>query len=313
MGERALDIRRVEIFTVAAATRSFTITGERLHLSQSAISQQIRLLEEEVGEALFVRGHRRIKLSYRGEQLLPVAKDVLSAWARLQETTNLDRGKLKGRIVIGTGAGAAAYLWGGIYRDFGLSHPNVEMTLRAMISTDASIDFIRSGELDFAFVPLPVESPDTEAILLGVQEALLCAAPNHALARKKGPLSRDDLLDQRFVLYEKPMAMRWLAEKFFQASGLKPKIVMESNDTHLIKVMVEHSYGIGFLPNWIVQKEIDDRSLVVLRTSGIRLQQQMGLIFRPSGLSNVGKEFVAFCKSHNHLLPTINRRKIDLV
>lgn len=118
--------------------------------------------------------------------------------------------------MIGTGAGAAAYLWGGIYRDFGLSHPNVEMTLRAMISTDASIDFIRLGELDFAFVPLPVESPDTEAILLGVQEALLCAAPNNALVRKKGPLSRDDLLDQRFVLYEKPMAMRWLAEKFFK-------------------------------------------------------------------------------------------------
>jgi DNA-binding transcriptional LysR family regulator len=65
------------------------------------------------------------------------------------------------------------------------------------------------------------------------------------------------------------------ADQFFQALELKPRIVMESNDTHLIKVMVEYGYGIGFLPDWSVQNEIQERRIVVLRTAGIRLRQKI--------------------------------------
>lgn len=299
-----MDLRRIEIFAAAAAAGSFTVTGQRLHLSQSAVSQQIRVLEEEVGEALFARGHRRVRLTYRGEQLLPAANELLSAWSRFQETANLDQGQLKGRIVVGTSAAAAAYLWGAIYRDFGLSHPHVEMDLKSMTATDASLDYIQSGELDFAFVPLPVTLRGTDAIVLGVQEGLLCAIPGHPLARKK-TVNRGDLIGERFVLYEKSMAIRWLSDQYFQALELKPKIVMESNDTHLIKVMVEYGYGLGFLPDWSVQKEIKERRIVVLRTAGSRLRQEMGLIFRPRSLSRAGRAFVAFCQSHSHLVPTI--------
>ena len=103
-------------------------------------------------------------------------------------------------------------------------------------------------------------------------------------------------------------SIRWLADKLFRSWELKPKIVMESNDTHLIKVMVEYGYGIGFLPDWSVQTEIRERRIVVLRTEGIRLRQKMGLIFRPRGLSHVGKAFVAFCRSHPHLVPRIARK-----
>ena len=184
-GKTAWICRRAEIFAAAAATGSFTVTGERLHLSQSAVSQQIRLLEDEVGEALFVRGHRRVKLTYRGEQLLPAANELLAAWSRFQETANPDTGQLKGRIVVGTSAAAAAYLWGAIYRDFGLSHPHVEMDLKSMTATNASLDYIQSGELDFAFVPLPVALRGTDAIVLGVQEGLLCAASAGPQARRE--------------------------------------------------------------------------------------------------------------------------------
>ena len=303
-GTDGMDLRRIEIFAAAAAAGSFTVTGERLHLSQSAVSQQIRLLEEEVGEALFVRGHRRVKLTYSGEQLLPAANELMAAWSRFQETAKPDKGQLRGRIVVGTSAAAAAYLWGAIYRDFGFSHPDVEMDLKTVTATDTSLDYIQSGELDFAFVPLPVALRGTDAIVLGMQEGLLCAVPGHPLARKK-TVSRGDLIGQRFVLYEKSMAIRWLADQFFQALELKPRIVMESNDTHLIKVMVEYGYGIGFLPDWSVQKEIKERRIVVLRTAGIRLRQKMGLIFRPRSLSRVGRAFVAFCQSHSHLVPSI--------
>ena len=299
-----MDLRGVETFTMAAASGSFTAAAKRLHLSQSAVSQQIRLLEEEVGEALFVRGHRRVKLTFRGEQLLPAANELLAAWARFQESANVDQSKLKGRIVVGTSAAAAAYLWGAIYRDFGLANPLVEMNLRTMTATDASLDEIQSGQLDFAFVPLPVVLHGTEVIVLGVQEGLLCAVAGHPLARKQR-VDREDLIGQRFILYEKSMSIRWLAEQLFHNWAFKPQVVMESNDTHLIKTMVEYGYGIGFLPNWSVEQEIRERRIAVLRITGIRLRQEMGLIFRPRSLSIAGKAFVAFCQSHRHLVPRI--------
>lgn len=301
----SMDLRRIEIFAAAAAAGNFTVAADRLHLSQSAVSQQIRILEEEIGEALFVRGHRRVKLTHRGEALLPAARDLLAGWSHFQEAANIAEGQLKGRIVVGTSAAAAAYLWAAMYRDFGLSHPNVEMDLRSVAATDASLECIQSGELDFAFVPLPVKLRGTEVLMLGVQEALLCAVRGHALAGKK-IVTGGELTGQRFILYERSMAIRWLADEFFRTQHCKPKIVVESNDTHLIKVMIEYGYGIGFLPDWSVQEEIAERRIVVLRTGHVRFRQNMGLIFRPRGLSKVGKAFVEFCKSHAHLVPKLH-------
>lgn len=306
-----MDLRRLEIFCTAASVHSFTLAGERLHLTQSAVSQQIRLLEEEIGEVLFARGHRRVRLTYRGEQFLAAAHELLAAWARFRNTANLDKGQLKGRLVVGTSAAAAAYVWGALYRDFGLAHPQVEMGLRTMIATDASLAEIQSGELDFAFVPLPVTLRGTETIVLGVQEALLCAIAGHPLTRRR-LVTRAELSSQRFVLYEKSMSMRWLADQFFDATELRPQVAMESNDTHLIKAMISYGYGIGFLPDWSIENEIEERRIVTLRIPGPRLRQKMGLIFRPKSLSNVGKAFVAFCQSHAHLLPQIATRGVGL-
>jgi len=304
-----MDLHRIEIFATAAAVHSFTVTGERLHLTQSAVSQQIRLLEEEIGEELFTRSHRRVKLTHRGEQFLIAANELLAAWSRFRTTANLDRGQLKGRIVVGTSAAAAAYLWGALYRDFGLAHPQVKMDLRTMIATEASLAEIQSGELDFAFVPLPVTLRGTDTIALGVQEGLLCAMAGHPLARRR-TVTGAELASQRFILYEKSMAVRWLADQFFKANGLDPQVVMESNDTHLIKAMISYGYGIGFLPDWSVESEIKERRIVALRIAGPRLRQRMGLLYRPKGLSNVGKAFVAFCQSHSHLLPRIATRGV---
>jgi len=304
-----MDLRRLEIFATAAAVHSFTVAGERLHLTQSAVSQQIRLLEEEVGEALFTRGHRRLKLTYRGERFLAAANELLAAWARFRTTANLERGQLKGRIVVGTSAAAAAYLWGALYRDFGLAYPQVEMDLRTMIATEASLAEIQSGELDFAFVPLPVSLRGTDTIVLGVQEGVLCAIAGHPLGRRR-TVTKADLAVQRFVLYEKSMSIRWLADQFFESTGLRPQVAMESNDTHLIKAMISYGYGIGFLPDWSIENEIKERRLIALRVPGPPLRQKMGLIFRPKGLSTVGKAFVAFCESHSHLLPRIATRGV---
>lgn len=299
-----MDLRRIEIFTAAASAGSFTAAARRLHLSQSAVSQQIKLLEEEIGEALFVRTHHQPKLTPRGERLLLTSQELLQTWSRFRELASLGNAAVNGNLKVGTSAAATSFLWLAIYREFGLSHPSVVLDVRTMPATDASIADLRSGELDVAFVPLPLKLTGIEERVLGVQRAVLCASPQHPLTRKR-EVTAADLGAQRFVLYEPSTSIRWLANVYFDRERLDPKVGLESNDTHLLKAMVEAGYGIGFLPDWGIQRELDERRLVALSVSGAPLQQSLGLIFRRGSVSRVARAFIDFCQSHTHLLPRI--------
>ncbi len=207
-----------------------------------------------------------------------------------------------GKLTVGTSTSATSFLWLAIYREFGLAHPGVDLDVRTVAATDASIANLRSGELDVAFVPLPLNLPGVEERVLGVQRAVLCAPPPHPLTKKRRVVSAD-LAAERFVLYEAAMSIRWLANAYFERERLEPKVGLESNDTHLLKGMVEAGYGIGFLPDWAIQRELDERRLVALPLAGEPLCQSLGLIFRRGSVSAVARAFIAFCQSHTHLLP----------
>jgi DNA-binding transcriptional LysR family regulator len=299
-----MDLHRIEIFTAAASAGSFTAAARRLHLSQSAVSQQIKLLEEEIGEALFVRTHQQPKLTPRGERLLLLSLDLLQTWGRFCEHASLGNATPSGKLTVGTSAAATSFLWLAIYREFGLAHPGIELDVRTLPATDASISDLRSGELDVAFVPLPLKLPAIEERVLGMQSAILCASPQHPLTRKRH-VTAAELVGQRFVLYEPSTSIRWLANHFFERERFEPKVGLESNDTHLLKAMVEAGYGIGFLPDWGIQRELDERRLVALPLAGAPLRQSLGLIYRRGSVSRVARAFIDFCQSHTHLLPRI--------
>jgi DNA-binding transcriptional LysR family regulator len=263
-------------------------------------------LEDELGEELFIRSPRCVKLTAAGKRLLPAAQDLQRTWMRFVDDAKPRQRQLEGRIAVGTSAAATAFLWAAFYRGFGLDHPAVEMDLRTMAATQASIDGVQSGELDVAFVPLPLNLPGIDECVLGLQQALLCASPAHPLVGV-ARVTAEQLDGERFVIYENSMSIRWLADQFFKRERLRPKIVMESNDTHLLKAMVEVGYGIGFLPDWSIEREVAEGRLAVLPIAGKPLQQKLGVISRRRGSSKAGQAFVDYCKAHTHLLPPTAR------
>ncbi|MCL4762670.1 MAG: LysR family transcriptional regulator substrate-binding protein, partial [Burkholderiales bacterium] len=143
-----------------------------------------------------------------------------------------------------------------------------------------------------------------EEAVLGVQRAVLCAAPSHPLS-KMSAIGRNDLVGQRFVLYESSMSFRWLTDIWFKKFDVSPSVGVESNDTYLLKAMIESGYGIGFLPDWGIQRELDERRLVALAILDEPPQQPLGLLYPSEGLSRVGREFVSFCRTHANLLPRV--------
>lgn len=302
-----MDLRRIQVFVTAAKSRTFTEAGKRLHLSQSAVSQHIRALEEEIGEALFQRSNQSVKLAGAGERLLSMAEEALTAWNVFGDRVRRKE-SIVGRLAIGASGAAKAYLWAAIYNDFGRRYPAVTLDLKATESTEDSINRAKSGDLDIALAVATGNEIGVEVRLLGTHEAVLCAAISHPLGRRRIVTARD-LASERFLLFEKPVSIRWLADEFFRRISLTPNIVLESNDVHLIRSMIEVGYGIGFLPDWAIQRELKEKRLRAIKLRGRALTQQFGLVYNPHSLSPAARAFVDFCLQHKNLLPSTARLK----
>jgi DNA-binding transcriptional LysR family regulator len=303
--EAEMDLRRVQVFVTAAKSKSFTEAGKRLHLTQSAVSQQIRLLEQEIGEPLFQRNNQTVRLAAGGERLLPIAEQALTAWYDFDARARR-RDSIVGRLAIGASGAAKAYLWAAIYNEFGRRYPAVTLDLKTTESTQNSIDRVRSGDLDVALAVAREDEVGLEVRPLGVHEAVLCTAISHPLARRRN-LAPPDFAEERFLLFEKPVSIRWLSDEFFQRTGITPKVVLESNDVHLIRSMIEVGYGIGFLPDWAIQRELQEKRLAAIKPMGQPLRQRFGLVYDPHALSPAARAFVDFCVHNKHLLPVSAR------
>lgn len=302
-----MDFRHIQAFVAAAATANFTRAGEHLGRTQSAISQQIRLLEDEVGQALFIRMRHRVTLTRAGESLLPVAREILKCRDIMQGKGKgkAGIGELTGPLSVGTIAAGIVYLWASVCQSFASRHPGIEVAIRATERTQDTIDRVVSGDLDVGFAPLPTTTR-VESHVLGTQEAVLVTATSHELGTRRAVRPRD-MANERFILYEPQISMRWLTDQWFEAAGIAPKVVLESNDTDFIRALVEVGFGIAFLPNWAVARAVADRRLRVVPISGLPLKQEFGVIFRKHGLSLAARAFVDYCNANRNLLPPVTQ------
>ena len=301
-----MDLRQIEAFVVVATCGSFTGAARRLHLTQSAVSQKIASLESEVGEELFVRDSRGVHLSVKGERMLPAAQDVLLSWNTLL-TQSSDTARVEGRLSVGASGLGSAYLWASLYREFGVAYPDVILDLRATSGTQDSLNAVRSGTLDIALSVLPKETDELTCHALGVQEAVLCVPRMHPLTRRKF-VTQNDLRSERFILLQPSASIRWLTDIYFRRENFEPSVVLESNDVHLIKGMIQVGYGIGFLPDWSVQDSFRSRAMRRLTICGDPLTQEFGLVYRQHHPSRAARAFIDFAIEHQALLPETTKR-----
>lgn len=299
-----MEFRQIEAFIVASEQESFTRTGELLHLTQSAVSQLIRRLEEEIGEPLFVRHGRRVRATRAGIELLPAALEIMRWRHVFVERTMSVPENITGGLRVGTSSAAAAFLWARTFHAFANAYPNIELDVRSTQQTMNTQEDLLSGELDVGILPFPIPHPRLAGHILGHQEALLVAAPDHPLA-KKSRLTARDLAKSKFILYEQRMNFRALSDLYFRTLGISPPIVLQSNDTNLIRSMAEVGFGIAFLPDWGIQRELQESRLILLRKPGPRLFEEFGVMFLARGISPAAQKFVDFCREHIDLLPRV--------
>ena len=280
-----MELFQLRTFREVAETLNFTRAAQRLHLTQSAVSHQIRTLERDIGEPLFIRAKRGVKLSEAGIVALDHARRILDESEALKERFAGGEKTPVGRVRAAAATQAFVYLFAPLFESFMRAHPWVEVSFRSTASTDQTIADIQSGTADVGFASLPVYSPALKVQELFEDELVAVVGHAHRLAGR--PLATvEELLAERFILFERGNSVRRATDEFFGKAGGEPRTALESNDTAFIKLMVERGFGISLLPSWAVRDEVRWGWLAQLRVKGHRLRRTVALLalgrFQPS-------------------------------
>jgi DNA-binding transcriptional LysR family regulator len=272
-----MDLRQLEIIRAIADTGSFTAAGAKLHVSQSAISRQILLLEDELGEPVFHRIGRRIRITPAGESLLQLSHRVFQD---LQDTVSAISDKqesLKGTMRLVGGMTVCLYVFPALLAEMRRIHPHLDLKI-TVGTAERSIAMLRSGSGDLGLITLPVDAADLVSVPVLEEELLLVTYPAHPLAKKKA-ITPADLSRQHFIVFETGSITRKLVEEFFSQERIKPEIVMETENVEIIKAMVRHGLGISIIPWQAAAAEVRTKQLFCSRIAGHPLRRQTGWLY----------------------------------
>lgn len=274
-----MDLRQLEMFLAVAENASFTKAGQHLHVSQSAVSRMVGLLEDELGEKLFKRvRHNRIYVTAAGEALLRhtrrIFQELRLASMEVSELTHLSRGKVR----IGAGMTACIYLLPPVLEKFKALYPNIETEVVTGPS-EKLITQVRNNHIDLGLFTLPVSFPDLEVRPCCTEEMVVVTGKNHPLARRR-KIKVAEIGGYPLILFGKAAITRTLLEQFFQAAGITPQIAMESESVATIKPLVQINLGMSILPLSSVVAEARRGELHYLHIGDYKLTREIGLVFQ---------------------------------
>jgi DNA-binding transcriptional LysR family regulator len=272
-----MDLRQLEILQAIAETGSFTACGKKLHVSQSAISRQILLLEEELGEPLFLRVGRQVRMTPAAESLVQLGQRVFQD-VRDTVGTITDRTRtLRGMLRLAGGMTVCLYVFPPLLKHLRRVHPQLDVRL-TVATAGRSVEAIRAGRVDVGLLTLPVDESDLVTVPVLREELLLVTMPTHPLARKRRILP-GDLSGQPFVLFEPGSATRRVIDSFFLTEKIEPTIVMDTENVEIIKAMVKTGLGIGIVPYQAVAREVRAKQFFCARIEGHSLERQTGWVY----------------------------------
>lgn len=293
-----MEIRQLRAFIAIAEAGTFTAGAERVHVTQAAVSMQIRQLETETGAKLFIRAPRKVILTEAGDKLLQRARHILREHdAALEEIAEL-AGAKRSRLRIGSAsAGVSTDQLPWILKELQKHHPHADTSVTSGTS-ELLVQQLLAAELDIAFVSLPVEARGIQTERLNEDQLVAIASPRHRLARQK-TVSAYALAGEKLILGERGGNTRRLIDEFFAQAGVRPTVAMELSRLAAIKRMVEEDMGVGIVPLQSVHDEVKKGRLVRWWIEGAQINWELGLARLTGGYdSPILQTFIGLCHKY---------------
>jgi DNA-binding transcriptional LysR family regulator len=290
-----IQVRHLAALEAVAEEGSFNKAAKKLGYTQSAISQQVAALERIVGERLVVRPERfqRVTPTPAGEIMLEQARGILARLRVAQGEVHALREGNAGVVRVGIFQGLGSLVSGALVRRFPIDDPGVQLQMIHTISDAELLEPLGRGEIDLAFVTLPLEPGPLVVEELLAEELQLVLPPNDALGRK-GKLTPSDLHGLRLVCLRRCRSTDQALARL-EANGIKPDVVYRTDDSGTLLGLVRAGATAALLPELLVESDAHD--LVARSLSAPQLYRRIGIAWRrEQPPADAGAEFVAIVR-----------------
>jgi len=254
--------RRLQVFYSVAKHLSFTKAAEALHMTQPAVTFQVRQLEEQFNTRLFDRTRNRINLTEIGDRVYHYAKQIFELYSHMEGEIRELTGEVSGVVIIGASTTIAEYMLPSLLGAFKRKFPEVVIRLRVS-NTDGVVAMVEDNEIDLGVVEAPVSNKSLVVEVCRIDRLVAVLPPEHELAGRAS-LPVADVLRYPFIAREEGSGTREVTFDYLRGAGLEPanlNLVMELGSPESIKGAIEAGMGISILSRSTIGKELQLRTL----------------------------------------------------
>ncbi|MEV8227282.1 LysR family transcriptional regulator [Streptomyces sp. NPDC079167] len=241
-----MDLRQLEYFVAVAEERNFTRAAERVHISQSGVSAQIRRLERELGAELFDRSSRTAALTVAGRAALEHARAALAAAESVGQAVGEVTELIRGRLTVGMVIGCTVTPLFDALATFHRAHPGVEISLLED-NSDRLVEGVRSGAVDLALIGTAAPTPEGLDALTIISERLVAAVPDGDPLARQQRVTLPDLVARPLICMPPGTGLRTLLDRACAAQGLQPLIALQASAADAVADLATRGLGVAVL------------------------------------------------------------------
>ena len=295
-----MHIETLKVFCDLVDTQSFSLAAERNFVTQSAVSQQIKTLEDRFERRLLerVRGRREVRLTPAGEVFYRECRNVLDAFHALQEGIRGMVGSISGTVKVATVYSVGLHELPPKVREFMTKFPSAKIDLEYSRTTRVVRDVL-SGAVELGVVAFPENRRGLTIVPMPGDRLVLICPPDHKFASRK-QIKAKDLNGLDFVLFERDIPTRKATDKILKSHNVEIQKVAEFDNIETIKRAVEVGFGLAIVPHPSVMDEERNNQLAVIDLSEKEWVRPVGVIYRSDRtLSIAARKFVQLLENNS--------------
>lgn len=298
--------RRLNVFYHVARQLSFTKAAELLHMTQPAVTFQVRQLEEYFNTRLFDRTHNKISLTEAGVRVLGYAEKIFEQYDEMENAVRELTGEISGILILGASTTIAEYMLPALLGDFKAKYPDVNIRLKVS-NTDGIVAMVENNTIDLGVVEAPVSNKNLAVEACRTDRLVAITPPGHELA-KRGKIPVSSILKYPFICREEGSGTREVIMEYLKDAGVDEgqlNIIMELGSLEALKGAVEAGIGISIVSRATLIKEIKLGSLEVIELD-IPLERPFSFVhqkhkFRQRAMDELLEFARNYCEEHQQI------------
>lgn len=294
--------KHLEIFKTVAEKESFSKAAEVHFMTQPAVSQYIRTLEDNIGTRLLDRSNKYVHLNKAGEIVYHYGKEILGLYTMMQNLVDDLTNTASGPLAIGASYTFGEYVLPRIIADLKRSYPEIEPTI-TIGNTNRIANLVDTHQLDVGIVEGHFNNKNIIIEPIAEDEMVIVSSPKNKLFDKEGEIKINDLEKETWIVREQGSGTREATEKMFQQLNIAPSQLMHFGSTQLIKEAVAAGLGISLLSKWSIQKEVKYGDLKIISMEGLPIKREFSIITKSPFQTKALDVFIE--KLHDHEMLTM--------